>query len=228
MAAEISPEEAGAPAEAALSRARLWAEFGALYVGVPLALAFLLPADLMWPTLALCFFASLLLLRATPGFVWSELLRGPVLARPVALGVVTLLAVGTAWGLTAWLRPWALFWLPRQAPDLWLMIMVLYPLLSALPQEIAFRVLFFRRYGALFPSRALGVTANAVVFGLAHLFLWNWVAPTLTAVGGAVLAWAYLDGRGRNFLFPLLLHAIAGWVIFTIGLGLYFYHGAAG
>ena len=31
------------------------------------------------------------------------------------------------------------------------MIAALYPLLSALPQEIVFRPLFFRHYGALLP-----------------------------------------------------------------------------
>ena len=49
--------------------------------------------------------------------------------------------------------PGQAFALPRRAPGLWLAILALYPLLSAAPQEILFRVLFFRRYGALFPSR---------------------------------------------------------------------------
>lgn len=209
------------------SRPRLWAEMLALYAGAPLALAFLLPPDWLWPVLVACFLAALGLLRLTPGFRWAELAQGPWLPRPGAAAVFAGVTAGVAVGLTLWLRPWALFFLPERLPGLWLSIMLLYPLLSALPQEIVFRALFFRRYGGLFRSRSAAIAVNAALFGLAHLFLWNWVAPVLTAVGGAVFAWAYLEGAGRNMLFATLLHAVAGWVVFTTGLGLFFYHGGA-
>ena len=58
--------------------------------------------------------------------------------------------------LVWWLVPQQALSLPRRATGLWLAIMALYPLLSALPQELLFRPLFFRRYGALFPSRRRG------------------------------------------------------------------------
>jgi membrane protease YdiL (CAAX protease family) len=104
------------------------------------------------------------------------------------------------------------------------MILTLYPLLSALPQELVFRPLFFRRYGALFPGTAAAVACNALVFGLAHLMFWNWVALALTVAGGLIFARAYL-GRG-GFAMAVVLHAVCGAIIFTSGLGTFFYHGA--
>ncbi len=207
-------------------RARLWAEFLILFAGVPLLLAFGLEARMMWPLLGACFAVGLGLLAVTPGFRWGELLHGPLIPRPVHFLGFLLVTLALCFGLVLWLIPGALFWLPQRRPELWLTIVLLYPVLSALPQEIIFRVLFFRRYGLLFPSRAVGVAVNAALFGLAHLFLSNWVSLAMTVAGGAIFAWAHLSGPRPNLLFPLLMHAIAGVIIFTCGLGRFFFHGA--
>jgi hypothetical protein len=58
---------------------------------------------------------------------------------------------------------------------------------------------------------------------LAHLMFWNWVAVGLTFGGGAIFARAYL-GRG-GFALAVVLHAVAGAILFTSGLGGFFYHG---
>ena len=68
--------------------------------------------------------------------------------------------------------------------------------------------------------------ASAGVFALAHLMFWNWVAPALSLAGGLIFAAGYL-GRG-GFALAVALHAVCGWVIFTSGLGGFFYHGAVG
>ena len=70
------------------------------------------------------------------------------------------------------------------------------------------------------------VAASAFVFALAHLLFWNWVALALTFAGGLIFARGYL-GRG-SFALAVVLHAVCGWVIFTSGLGSFFYHGAVG
>ena len=67
----------------------------------------------------------------------------------------------------------------------------LYPLLSALPQELVFRPLFFRRYGHLFPDGRIALLANGALFGLAHLMFWNWPAVLLSTAGGLIFAHAY-------------------------------------
>ena len=70
---------------------------------------------------------------------------------------------------------------------------------------------------------------ESVLFSLAHLFYWNWVAVGLTFAGGLVFAWAYLhaDERGHSFGFAWALHSVAGQIIFPSGLGTFFYHGMA-
>ncbi|MEC9434286.1 MAG: CPBP family intramembrane glutamic endopeptidase [Pseudomonadota bacterium] len=226
------PARAAAAPAASGGRGRLAVEFAALYLGLPLLLAFALSPSLMWTVLVGSFLAGLVLLALTPGFRWAELLRGPALggglAGPLATAGFLAVTAVAAFGLVAWLRPGAMLSLPRHNPQLWLTIMLLYPLLSALPQEIIFRTLFFRRYGALFPDRRVAVAVNAGVFALAHLFLWNWVALAMTFSGGAVFAAAWLTRRGGNLPWALVLHALAGMILFTSGLGRFFYHGAVG
>jgi membrane protease YdiL (CAAX protease family) len=198
-------------------------EFGALYLGAPLVMALAMPPDWLWPVFWGVTLAAVVLLARTPGFDWRELARGGV-----AWGEVALVAAVTAAaaGALVWLLvPGQAFALPRRAPGLWVGIMLLYPLLSALPQELVFRALFFRRYGGLFEGRELAVAVNALGFALAHLMFWNWVAAALTVAGGVVFARGYLR---RGFLQAVVLHAVAGGIIFTSGLGVFFYHGAVG
>jgi uncharacterized protein len=52
---------------------------------------------------------------------------------------------------------------------------------------------------------------------------WNWIVLAMTFCGGLAFSWAY-EAR-RSFPLAVLLHAIAGWVLFTVGLGVYFYSG---
>jgi membrane protease YdiL (CAAX protease family) len=176
----------------------------------------------MWPVLFGVTAVALGLLARTPGFRWRELLGGRIAWTQVALATLAAAAVCTA--LVWWLVPGRWLALPRRSTELWLTIMVFYPFLSALPQELIFRALYFRRYGALFPSRTAAVAGNAVVFALAHLMFWNWVALALCLAGGLVFALGYL-GRG-GFPQAVVLHALCGAIMFTAGLGSFFYHGA--
>ncbi len=221
---EIAMADVGSQAIAGGRRARLWAEFAGLYVAIPLAMAFALPSDTLWWGLAGLFALAVLLLSLADGFSWRSLIAAPAVPDWPALAGFVALAAAISVGLVLWLRPYALFGMPLHNRELWLAIMALYPLLSAFPQEVVFRVLFFRRYGALFNGSHLAIAANAAAFSLAHLFYWNWPAIVLTALGGAVFAWAYRE-KG-SFLFAWLLHAVAGQIVFTSGLGRYFYHGA--
>jgi membrane protease YdiL (CAAX protease family) len=165
------------------------------------------------------------LLALTPGWRWRELvdlasLRGH--GRLIA--GFTLLAAATIFALVMLLIPQRLFGLPRFLPETWALIMVFYPLVSVLGQELLFRPLFFRRYGDLFPEPGTLVLANAGAFALTHAFYQNWVALALTFVGGLIFAEVYR--RSRSFPLVFVLHSLAGQIIFTSGLGIYFYHGA--
>lgn len=203
---------------------RLWLEFLGLYVAAPLLLALVLPADALFPGLFAVTLIGLVLLGITPGFHWSDLTRG---AGRIAWWRVAVFAAATAaigGAILARIQPSALLILPRELPGLMLVIAVLYPPLSALPQELVFRPLFFRRYGGLLPRRpAAQVGLNAALFSAAHLMYWSWIVAAMTFAGGLVFAWSYRI-RG-NFPEAVVLHSVAGIVLFALGLGIFFYSG---
>lgn len=211
---------------ALLPRSQLWAEFLALFVAVPVAMAVFFGLYPLFGALFVVTVAAVVLLARTPGFAPRELVRGPVVGEWLLILGFTVVAVAVTFGLALALVPERFLSLPRRAPELWLRIMLLYPFLSAVPQELIFRSLFFHRYGRLFPNRGVALAVNALAFSFAHLFYQNPVAIALTLIGGAIFGWAYL--RHRSLLLAIVLHAIAGMLVFTSGLGVYFYHGAIG
>ena len=211
-------------APATPGRRRLVAEFLTLFVAAPLMMAAAMPPGWMWPALGTLSAAGFVLLALTPGFRLRRLFDRALYVDWRALALFVAVAATVSVVLVLSLRPEMTLWLPRNQPLLWLLILLAYPFVSVLPQEIVYRSLFFTRYGGLFPDRRTAILANAACFSLAHLFYLNWVAVGLAAVGGLVFAWAYAS-RG-SFGFACLMHALAGQIIFTSGLGVYFYHGA--
>jgi membrane protease YdiL (CAAX protease family) len=124
---------------------------------------------------------------------------------------------------TAFMIPDHLFSL-LQKPDRWVMVIFLYPVLSALPQEIIFRSFIFRRFAPLFTPTQLSI-ASALAFGWAHIILMNWVAVVFSFLGGLLFTDTYR--KTRSLAAVCFEHALYGCYIFTIGLGFYFYHGNA-
>lgn len=114
---------------------------------------------------------------------------------------------------------------PTTKPTLWAIVMVLYPVLMVLPQELIFRCFFFHRYQDLFKDCPRWfITVNALSFGLSHLFYANWVAPVLSFFGGLLFAWRYL--RSGSLMAVAVEHAVWGNFLFTSGIGWYFYSGS--
>ena len=204
-----------------MPRALLWTEFLCLFVLAPVAIAKLLPATVMFPALFAVTAVGIVLLQLTPGFRWVDLRRGRVDWRRVALfgaGMVVLCL-----GIMAATAPAQVFNILREAPWMMLVIALGYPVLSALPQELVFRPLFFRRYGAILPGGGAGLGLNAVLFSLAHLMYWSWIVAAMTLAGGLIFARAY--EVERSFPMAVVLHSVAGLVIFATGMGVYFYSG---
>ncbi|HTQ71811.1 MAG TPA: CPBP family intramembrane glutamic endopeptidase [Acidocella sp.] len=145
-----------------------------------------------------------------------------------ALGIQRVLArfalCGAALTLATWALAPALFLsLPLQHPRFWALVMLLYPLLSVWPQEIIFRRFLFHRYGLLFGNRI--TAASAIAFSYAHIIYLNPLAVVLTLAGGAMFARSY--SKTRSLTLTALEHALYGCLVFTIGLGRYFFSGAA-
>ncbi len=105
----------------------------------------------------------------------------------------------------------------------WIAGLALYPFLSALPQEVVYRVFFFHRYSALFPRRWSLLAANGLLFGWLHLVYPNLVAPLLSVPAGVALAITY--ERKGGFWPALVEHTLYGLAIFALGLGAYFFDG---
>ncbi|SFH15973.1 CAAX protease self-immunity [Palleronia marisminoris] len=203
------------------SPARLRVEFVLLFVVAPVAVAVLLPASSLFPVLFALVVLSGWLLFRTPGFVLSKLWQGRVSwFRVIAFAGI---AAGLSAVLVTSLRPEAWLMPGRAAPWLLVAILLLYPLLSALPQELIFRTLFFERYGPILPDGTAALILNAAIFSLAHLIYWNWIVAALTFAGSLAFAHSYRDRR--SFPEALAMHAVAGNILFALGMGAWFYSG---
>lgn len=205
-------------------RARLRVEFALFYVVAPLTMAVALPPVWLFPVLGVVTALGLILLAITPGFRWRELLTGAGrMSWPLLLGVVAGTAI-LGYAVVSLTVPEARWFLVQRNPSLMLAIALLYPFLSALPQEIVFRPLFFRRYATILPRRSdLAILLNAAVFSFAHLMYWSWIVVLMTFAGGLIFAYSYRM-RG-NFPEAVVAHSLAGIVVFALGLGVFFYSG---
>jgi CAAX protease family protein len=207
-------------------RLQLWAELGVLFVALPLLMRiavfdYRVPLFYALPPVLVGFLAFLYF---DPTFsLKKEVSRGS--SRSTLFSILLTFLAGSivVAGLVAAVMPDRLFALAAERPGLWLKIMTLYPLTSVLPQEFAYRVFFFHRYGPLFQSRSSLIFANALAFGFGHVLFRNWIAVGGTFLIGLLLAWRY--ERTRSFWAVYFEHVLWGWLVFTIGLGVYFFTG---
>ena len=68
------------------------------------------------------------------------------------------------------------------------------------------------------------ILISGACFGLAHLFFLNFWALTLSLIGGILFAHTYY--KTNSVIIASIEHGLWGNLIFTLGLGLYFYSGA--
>lgn len=118
------------------------------------------------------------------------------------------------------------FAMPSESPKNWLLLLVLYPLLSAWPQELIFRTFFFHRYKKIIPRKKHRMLLSAALFGFAHVVYGNWVAILLALLGGLLFAYTY--AKTRSTLACVVEHSIWGIWLFTLGLGHYLDSAATG
>ena len=210
-------------------RARLTMELAILFVAAPLAMAsaietfrvsllLLLPPVLIGVILYLLYDRTFSLAR--------ELSRGFRIRDLLSILATFLIAGG---GVAAWVwlnRPEEFRSFPTYRPQLWTWVMILYPLLSALPQELVYRTFFFHRYGALFGDwRWVAVAANGALFGFAHVIIGNGLSIVLSGLLGLLLAYRYTETR--SVWATWIEHTLYGWLVFTVGLGRYFFTGVS-
>jgi hypothetical protein len=146
---------------------------------------------------------------------------------PVALPQFCLRIAGVAAVLfiaAAVFTPDRFLYLPRERPGLWLLILLLYPLLSVAPQEFLYRTFFMQRYVPLFGHGIGMFWANALLFGWGHVFFLNPVAPVLSLLGGMLLTRTWQ--KTGSFTWVCIEHALYGQLVFTSGLGRWFHVGS--
>jgi membrane protease YdiL (CAAX protease family) len=205
-------------------RLYLACELAALFVGIPAAMARRAFPRAPIPALLLGAGACAFALTRDPTFDRSALWNAPgaIAHAGGVAGLFALLALALV-ALAVWLTPHTLFDFVRERPRLWLLVMVFYPLVSVYPQEIIYRAFFFHRYASLFPSTAAMTVASAAAFAFGHvMFPRPWVAMGLTLLGGLLFGYHY--AVSGSLLLVSIEHALFGQVLFTVGLGRFFYH----
>ncbi len=206
-----------------MKKSTLLIEFVFIFVIPPLLVVWgPLPKEAIMPILWLVSLYAYLLLRSSKikvlavDFSAQELYD--VLKRFFMIGSVMILFV-------LLYEPERFLALPIAKPWQWLAVILFYPLFSAFVQELLFRNFFFHRYEKLFKGRYLSlIVTNALVFAYVHVVFENWIAVIFTFFGGFLFAHTYL--KSRSTLLTAIEHSLYGDLLYTIGLGYYFYHGA--
>ena len=203
---------------------RRWAELILLFVVAP-GLVSLGPRWWILPAILGGGLVCLVVLLADPAFPRRQLWDARGARRGLAGLALRTVGVCTGVFLVALIQrgPQGLFLFPRARPAVWLLVLVLYPLFSAYPQELMFRTFFFHRYGALFRRPSSLIAVNAVLFGWAHVIVHNLTAVLLTALGGLLFAYTY--HRSRSTLLVAAEHALYGDFVFSVGIGGMFVNG---
>jgi CAAX protease family protein len=188
----------------------------------------------IFPVLLITFLTMLIYLRLDPTFenarlwkfanLWSALPR--ILITFAITGPIILFA---SWYLayhSLYLPESGFLRLPRELPLLLLMITILYPWVSAYPQEVTHRAFFFHRYAPILGNGRTILILNVVCFVWLHAPMWNPIALIMTLPAGIIFATTYL--RTKSALAAGFEHAIYGIWAFACGLGYFVFTGSAG
>ena len=208
-----------------LSSTRLLAEFIVLFLLLPIPFCFVeFIRPFLIPTLVAVALACFVSLRRDELFPREHLWN--VRKAVASLGGICISFLVAGIALTAFVYFFdrdSFLLLPRKKPLLWVAIMFLYPLLSVYPQEVIYRAFLFHRYKSIFPTPAAGILISALVFGFVHIVFKHYMSVVLSLIAGAFFAITY--ARTKSLAAVWLQHALFGALIFTLGLGKYFFHG---
>jgi len=203
------------------SKIRLISEFIVLYLILPLLIMFkLIPLPLLAILLVMGITVHLFLYYDTTFdkkylLNWKsgkgEIFRIILLFIPLAALMVILI-----WQIDKT----KLFYLPATNPLFLVMISIFYPVFSIVPQGLAYRALFFHRYGTLFPGNALRIVISAILFSFGHILYKNGLVLLLTFIAGLIFSYRYY--KTQSLLTSILEHSLYGVWLFTCGLGYFF------
>ncbi len=208
---------------------RIWLVFEliALFVGLPLALKYLVHIEKMplFMVLQPVLFAFIVFLLWDRWFLLRrELITGFKLSDIGSILAVFIIGGGMVAAFMAQEMPERFLAFPKYRYQTYERVMILYPLFSVAVQELVYRTFFFHRYGPLFGDlRWAMVLVNGLLFGFAHIVFDNWLAIIGTTVIGTLLAYRY--ATTRSFWAVFIEHTLWGWLVFTAGLNKFFFTG---
>lgn len=214
------------------------AELLVLFIGIPLVFWLgWIPLRWVWGVLGVSAVYAIVCLACDRSFQWRSLWRwsgvNAEFPRVLMLWLGSCIAMAAfTWGVDRGLVPLdtngpgreLLFGFPSRAPAFWAVVMVLYPIFSAYPQELIYRVFFFHRYERLLRGRWPTIFASALAFGWMHVLFQNWIAVALSCVLGLFVGITY--ARSRSGAIAWIEHALYGNAAFTIGVGWFFFTGS--
>ena len=201
----------------------IWVEFGLLFFLVPYYYAFHHESSPLVFLLLLGLFGLFYLYKSRSfrnEFFLNK--QGWMRDLPRILLIFALMAV-LLFAFTFFVYPECLFYCPTHHFTIWLSLMVMYPLLSVYPQELIYRAFLFHRYGQHLPQQKHVIHLSAITFSFGHIIYFHPLSIILTFFGGYLFAWTY--ARTRSLLAVSFEHALYGCLLYTIGLGRFFYTG---
>ena len=192
-------------------------EFFFIFLILPSAIFFLDSSVIVFLTLYLVFTSSLVILYFDKSFSFTSL-RKKVDWKFII--IFSLIFFSLSFFYVILVDKDLLFIFPKTNFELWLLVILIYPFLSVIPQEIVYRVFFFQRYFPNERSFYFLTLLNMIVFSYGHIVFNNVHAILITAIVSPIFTYAYLK---KSFFTCIVLHALGGQIIFTLGLGKYFF-----
>ena len=192
-----------------------------LFVAIPIAIAFLqnrvLMLGILWATAVIVIVWLKLSIKC--GF-WEELNWAGVKSGYKWV-LLRFAVIGPAlFAFMALVNSDQLFSFPREQPLIYLYVMIWYPLLSVVPQELLYKTFFW-----------VMIVASALFFGFMHIILVPnifvlkaWLPVFMTTIAGLLMAHTYF--RTRSLALVSLEHALYGCWAYTIGMGMYLHTGS--
>ncbi len=115
--------------------------------------------------------STAILLSATKSFHWSDLLPVEFWSEWRILLGCSAAFVAVAFTLTS------LFWPAHllSAPPEVAVMLVVFPMFTAIPMELVYRALFFRRYGHLIQGEPMAILLGAAATSLGYAVLIRWI-----------------------------------------------------
>jgi hypothetical protein len=208
------------------ARPYLIAEFIAMCLVMPTIIIAAKLAPFMFSFLWGAALYSFLILRFVEGRTIKEMWRWEAVTWDALKPILMRFSLATIGMISfcLWYDPDRFMFLPKTRPEFVIVLCFLYPIVSALPQELVFCNFIFKRYGRFFGEGLRMVFVSAILFSYAHVLYINWVAPTLSLIAGLIFADTYR--KSHSLALVTIEHGLYGNALFIIGLGWYFYGGA--